>query len=130
MEKQFEKFLNSAWGLEVWKAERIVFQSKKAGVKGLLAFIIKHGRKDKDLIIFDKIVGQGAALLSAYLKAKAVYGKLGSRLAAKTLRKYKIKFYFQETIPNILNRKKTDICPIEKLSFSKTPSKFYNSLID
>jgi len=127
MKKQFERFLKTAWGLEVWAGEKMVFRSKKAGVAGLLAFINKYDRKYKNLVIFDKIVGQGVALLAAYLKVKMVYGKTGSKLAAKSLRKYKIKFYFHKTVPNILNKKKIDLCPLEKLSFLKTPKEFYNS---
>ena len=122
--------MKTAWGLEVWAENRIVFCSKKSGVVGLLDFIKKHGRGHKDIIIFDKIVGQGVALLAAYLKAKEVYGKTGSKLAAKSLRGYKIKFYFQKTVPNILNKRKTDLCPLEKLSFTKTPPQFYKSLIN
>ena len=80
-------------------------------------------------MIFDKIVGQAVALLAAYLKAREVYGGTGSELAAKALEKYKIKFYFQKTIPNILNQDKTGLCPFEKLSIDKSPTEFYNCLV-
>ncbi len=95
---------------------------------GLLDFIKKRGRKYKDLVIFDKIVGQGVALLAVHLGAKEVYGGTGSRLAAKALGRYKIKFYFAKTVRNILNRDKTDLCPFEKLSFDKNPQEFYSCL--
>jgi len=132
MEKQFEKFLKSPWGLELClpagrQGCKIIFRSKKSGVRGLLDFIIA-GEKCEGMIIFDKIVGQAVALLAAYLKAQEVYGAMGSELAAKALEKHEIKFYFQKIIPNILNRDKTDLCPMEKLSIDKTPKEFYNSL--
>lgn len=125
MEKQFEKFLKSGWGLELWLGKKIIFRSKKSGVKGLLDFIDRSERKYKNLVIFDKIIGQGAALLAAHLGAKEVYGATGSKLAARVLRKYKTKFYFQKTVANILNQDKTDLCPMEKLSFDKSPEEFY-----
>jgi hypothetical protein len=128
MKKQFEEFLKSPWALEVWSEEEIIFKSKESGVKGLLDFIKEQGREHKDLVIFDRIIGQGAALLAVYLKAKVVYGQTGSQLAVKCLEKYQIEFYFQETVANILNRNKTDLCPLEKLSFDKCPEDFYNSL--
>lgn len=128
MRKSFKKFISSSWGLEIWRRGEIIFRSKKLGVKGLLDFIIEHGRRHRNLVIFDKIVGQGAALLAVYLGVKEVYGAVGSKLAAEVLRKYKIKFCFQQTIPCILNKNKTDICPIEKLSLDKTPEKFYYCL--
>lgn len=128
MRKQFKKFLKSSWGLEIYYQEKAIFKSKKAGVKGLLDFIKKYDRRYGGVVIFDKIVGRGAALLAVYLRAQAFYGKTGSKLARKILKKSKIKFYFQKTVPSILNKKKTDLCPFEKLSLNKTPKQFYNSL--
>ena len=128
MQKKFEQFLRSSWGLELWLGDQIVFRSKEAGVAGLLAFIKKHDSKYKNLVVFYKIVGRGAALLAVYLKAKEVYGALGSKLAVKTLREYKVKFYFVKTVPHILNRDGNGLCPIEKLSLDKTPAEFYNCL--
>ena len=103
LEKEFKKFFAGAWELEVWNSEKIIFRSQKSGVRGLLDFINKRGRRHRNLVIFDKILGRGAALLAVYLRAKEVYGSLGSEPAAKTLRKYKIKFYFQKIIAGILN---------------------------
>ncbi|MFH1841413.1 MAG: DUF1893 domain-containing protein [Candidatus Nealsonbacteria bacterium] len=128
MKKQFERFLSSSFGLEVWSERKLVFKSKKSGVKGLLDFIKKHGRRYKEIVIFDKIVGQGVALLAAYLRALEVFGKTGSKLAAKSLRKHKIKFYFKKTVENILNKENTDLCPLEKISFKKSPEEFYKIL--
>lgn len=128
MEKQFEEFLKGPWALEIRSAGEIIFQSKESGVKGLLDFIKEKGKEHVDLVIFDRIIGQGAALLAAYLKAKAVYGGTGSRLAAECLGKYGIEFHFQRTVDNILNRDKTDLCPLEKLSFDRSPEEFYESL--
>ena len=138
-EKEFKKFLNSPWGLELWiacppklgerrRGNEIIFRSKKSGVRGLLDFINEQRGGQEGIVIFDKIVGQAVAFLAAYLGAKEVYGGTGSELAAKALEKYKIKFYFQKTVPNILNKDKTDLCPMEKLSIAKTPEEFYNSL--
>ncbi len=129
MKQKFDKFLKSPWGLELWLGNKRIFRSKKSGVRGLLDFINKHGQRYKDIVIFDKIVGRGAALLAVYLKAQMIYGALGSKLAAKAFKKYKIKFYFQKTVPNILNKDKTGLCPFEKLSLGKTSQEFYNCLM-
>ena len=126
IKERFEKFLNSYWELEIWQKDKVIFRSKKSGVGGLLDFIDRRESRSCDnLVIFDKIVGRGAALLAIYLKAKIVYGELGSKLAASALRKYKIDFYFRQICVNILNRDKSDLCPIEKLSLGKTPEEFY-----
>lgn len=122
----FEKFLANSFGLEIWSGKKMIFRSNNEGIKGLLDFIRKYNHRFKNLVIFDKIVGRGIALLAIYLKAKAVYGRTGSELAEKALKKSKIKFYFQETIPHILNKKGDGFCPFEKLSLNKKPKEFYN----
>jgi len=129
VKQKFEEFIKSSWGLELWLGDEIVFRSKKSGVQGLLDFINERNGTEEGIVIFDKIVGQAVALLAAYLKAKEVYGVTGSELASKALEKYKIKFYFQNTVPNILNKDQTGLCPMEKLSVDKTPEKFYKYLL-
>lgn len=130
MKKEFEKFAKGPWGLELWLGTKRVFRSKKSGVRGLLDFINESSKDSKDLVIFDKIVGQAVAFLAAYLKAQEVYGVTGSKLAATALEKFRISFYFQETVPNIMNKDQTDLCPMEKLSFDKSPEEFYNCLVN
>lgn len=128
MEKEFKKFAKSVFTLQIWKSGKLIFKSKKEGVGGLMDFIKRCGKTKKNLIIFDKVIGNVAALLFAYLEAKEVFGVVGSSMAKKTLRKYKIKFYFKKTIPNILNKTKTDLCPMEKLSKKKIPEELYDCL--
>jgi len=128
MNKEFEKFAKSDFGLEIWAGGKAVFSSKKEGIKGILEFIKKKKRTTKDLIVFDKKVGNAVSLLCVYLKAKKVYGVVGSQSAGKTLKKNKIKFHFSKTIPNILNKYETDLCPMEKMSLKKTPEIFLDLL--
>ncbi|MFC1789573.1 DUF1893 domain-containing protein [Patescibacteria group bacterium] len=128
MRKEFEIFTKSDFTLEIWSKDKVIFRSRKERVGGLIDFIKEHGRRFKNLIIFDKVIGNAAALLFAYLEAKEVYGVIGSKLAKKTLRKYKIKNYFKKTIPNILNKTKTDLCSMEKLVLLNSPVQFYKRL--
>jgi hypothetical protein len=122
----FEKFIKSDFGLEIYSGKKLIFRSKKEKIQGLLEFAKKFKKLPKNLIVFDKKVGNAVALLSVYLGAREVFGVVGSDSAEKTLRKFRIKFHFLKTIPHILNKKGTDICPMEKLSRSKTPKEFYN----
>jgi len=130
MPKEFESFAQGRFALEIRQKGKIIFRSKEEGVGGLLTFIQKHGQsRYRDLIIFDRIIGRAAALLFAYLKAKEVYGVIGSKAAARALKKFKIKFYFKKTVIGILNKRKTGPCPMEKLSRVKTPKELYNLLM-
>ncbi|MFC1630175.1 DUF1893 domain-containing protein, partial [Patescibacteria group bacterium] len=109
MKRQFEKFLRSSFFLEVWSGEKVVFQSEKHGILGLVEFIQKK-KSFEDLIIFDKIIGRATALLLVYIRAKKVYGELGSERAAEVFQESNIPFYFQKTVPQILNKKGDDLC--------------------
>jgi hypothetical protein len=128
MGKEFEDFLKSDLTLQVFSENKIIFQSRKEGVRGLVEFIEKYGRENKEIVIFDKVVGNAAALLFAFLGAKEIFSQIGSQLAEKTLKEFKIKYYFKETIVNILNKDETDLCPFEKLSLGKSPQEFYDCL--
>lgn len=128
LQKKFEKFLKSNWELNIFSGEKIIFRSKKSGINGLLDFLLENNKKYKNIIVFDKVVGRAVALLMIYMNAKEVYGGVGSKSAGIILNKYKVKFYFNETCRNILNKNKTDLCPMEKLAKGKSPQKFYNSL--
>ena len=94
IKKLFEKFIKSDFGLEIWSGGKIISRSKKSGIQGLLEFIKKNRKLSKDLIIFDKKVGNAVALLCVYLKAKEVYGVVGSKTAEETLKKAGIKYLF------------------------------------
>jgi len=128
MKKEFEKFVKGKFGLEIRSKNKLIYRSKKENIFGLLEFIKKYGRRSRNLIIFDRKVGNAVALLCAYLKVKEVYGATGSNPAKKTLKKFKIKFHFSKTIPNILNKDETDICPMEKMLLGNTPAEFLDLL--
>ena len=128
MRTRFNEFVRSNFCLEIWQGDKIIFQSEKGGIGGLIDFIDKYGTKLENLIIFDRIVGRGAALLIVFLKAKEVFTKIISESGKKVLEESNIEFHFKETVPNIMNKKGNDICPIEKLSFGKMPEAFYRIL--
>lgn len=128
MKKNFENFLENKYELEIWLDDKIIFQSEENGLKGLIGFIEKNNHKYKDIVIFDKKVGRGAALLAVYLAAKMVFGEVGSKSAEEVLKEAKIDFEFKETVENIMNKKGDTICPIEKLSLGKTAEEFYKSI--
>jgi hypothetical protein len=128
MGKEFEEFFKSDFTLQIFSENKIIFQSKKKGVSGLVDFIGKYGRENKEIVIFDKVVGNAAALLFAFLEAKEVFSQIGSQSAEKTLKEFKIKYHFKKTIVNILDKDESDLCPFEKLSLGKSPEEFYECL--
>jgi len=128
MKSEFNEFLKSTITLEIWSGSGVAFRSEKEGLKGLMEFIEVYGRNIKDIMVFDKIAGRGAVLLTAYIGGKEIDAKIGSIVAGDAAQSLGIKFYFQEMVPQILNDLGTDMCPTEKLSTLKSPEEFYLAL--
>jgi hypothetical protein len=130
MMKEFESFKKGKMGLEIWSDKDVLFSSKKSGLGGLLEFIDKKDDRSHNLVIFDKKVGNAVALICVWLKAKEVYGVVGSESAGETLKDNKIKFNFLKTISCMMNKDNTDLCPMEKLSLGKNADDFLSLLRD
>ncbi len=85
----------------------------KNGIQGLIDFI-ENGRDLTHFSVADTIVGKAAALLYAYLGIKAVYANVLSKKAIPIFEKYNIYYEYNVLTEEIINRSKTDICPMEK----------------
>ena len=124
----FDDFLNSNDTLWVYKEDRLLFASSKGRLLPLLEYIDKFVSPGKDSTVFDRIVGNAAALLLRKALCGKIYSPLGSELAVKTLSHYGIKYHFTEVVPYIQNSAREDMCPMEKLSIGKNPEEFYEAL--
>ncbi len=126
--KDFEQFAESDDTLRVYRQGRLLFSSKRDRVVPLLEYIDSGEPANGPAIIFDKVMGNAAALLSVKARASEVYSPLGSQLGAQTLVKHGIRFHFKKTIPFILKDDSQDMCFMEKLSMDKGPEDFYSAI--
>ena len=126
--ESFSEFLLSSDSLWVFKGNSIIFRSSKEGLLPLLDYIEQFAPCRDSVRIFDKIMGNAAALLSIKAGCREVYSPFGSELAVKTLSNYGIKYHILEIVPHIQNRSKEGMCPMEKLSLGKNPDDFYELL--
>ena len=124
----FDDFLTSEDGLRVYDGDRLIFKSSKDGLQPLLEYIDVFTPYPGKIRIFDKIMGNAAALLSVKAGCQEVYSPLGSELAAQTLGSYHIEYHFAEVVPYIQRRNQQGMCPMEELSISKSPEEFYEVL--
>ena len=95
-----------------------IFASLKAGLLPLAEFVVKQSKEPKnykDLIIGDKIIGKAWALLILNLEPSFVYGGTISIKAKDLITNRGINLKYSELVPKILNKDKTDSCPMEKL---------------
>jgi hypothetical protein len=112
----------------VYHQGKLIFKSKKERLSPLLEYIDRFVPQVKDVVIFDRIVGNAAALLLKKACCPEIHSPLGSEFAVQTLSEQGIKYHFSRTVPYILNQAGDDICPMEKLSLGKNPEEFFQHL--
>jgi hypothetical protein len=124
----FNEFLAGGDSLHVYEKGKLIFSSKKDRLLPLLEYIVEFSHDHRQVTIFDKIIGNAAALLAVKVNCQEAYSPLGSQLAIKTLDRYGIKYHFTKITPYILQPNGKDMCPMEKLSINKGPEDFYKAI--
>ena len=120
----FSKFLASDDTLRVYEGDRLIFASNEDRLLPLLEYIDSFTDCLQPVVIFDKIMGNAAALLVVKAGGQEVYSPLGSQVAVLTLDKHGIKHSLSEIVPYI-QMPGGGGCPMEKLSLDKGPEEFY-----
>lgn len=128
IDKLFARFVNSSDTFRVYHQGKLIFKSKQEQLRPLLDYIDKFSPRVKGVVIFDRIVGNAAALLLKKAFCLEIYSPLGSEFAARTLSEQGIKYHFSRTVPHITNKAGDDICPMEKLSLGKSSEEFFQLL--
>jgi hypothetical protein len=124
----FKNFCESNNSLQVYYDEKLVYSSTEKMLLPLLQYIEGMSSEHRQVAVFDKIVGNAAALLLVIAGCSEVYSPLGSELAVDTLVKYGIRYHIEEIVPFITRPGTEAMCPMEKLSLGKTPESFYDEL--
>lgn len=84
------------------------------GIKDLYTIFSTSPELLQGAKVADKVVGRAAAALMILGGVKAIYADTISDLALETLRGSGISVSFGTTTPHIINRTKTDLCPMER----------------
>lgn len=124
----YDKFLQSGNALQVYDGGKLIFASSGAMLAPLLEYIEIFAANHQKVVIFDKIMGNAAALLCVKANCSEVYSPLGSEPAINTVAKYGISYYITRIVPYIQRPGTTELCPMEKLSIGKDPEGFYRLL--
>lgn len=115
--------------LVIVKKCRVLFETSSSGIKGLLTAVEEIGKDLKGSAVADKIVGEAAAQLCAYSNVLEVFAVTLSQCGRDVLEKNNVRYEFENLVPHILNFKKTDLCPFEKLvSGCSSPKEAYEKL--
>ena len=121
----FDEFLSSGDSLRVYEGKNLIFASRKDRLLPLLEYIDTLAAQHTGVFVFDKIIGNAAALLCIKAGCREVSGPLGSRLAVSTLDKHGIEYRLTRIVPYIQKSEGEGMCPMEKLSIDKGPEEFY-----
>jgi hypothetical protein len=116
--------------LAVAKDESIIFESKLHGVSGFLDAIDKLGHRLEGTSVSDKVTGRAIALLCIYSHVRTVYAETLSDSARTLLERNGISTKSDKIVERILNSRRTDICPFEKLLKKvRNPAIAYKKLV-
>ena len=124
----FDEFLISKDTFHVYSDDERVFVSNKERLLPLIEYIENAALLYHRVVIFDKVMGNAAALLSVKADCSQVYSPLGSRLAIRTLDEYGVGYHIIKIIPNIQQLDCEEMCPMEELSIDKNPEEFYKAV--
>jgi len=97
------------------RGHRIIYQSNGRGVSSYVYALESQREALRQSALADTIAGRAVALLSVYGGIKLAYAETISEGAMEILAHHGIPFAFGRKVPKILNRSKSDQCPIEKL---------------
>ena len=120
----FKAFLETSDTLNIYAGDELVFSSEKDRLLPLLEYLDSLTGEPPPAVIFDKIVGNAAALLAVQANCREIFSPMGSELAIKTLDKHGIKHHFNEVVP-FIQQPSGEMCPMEKLSLGKTSVEFH-----
>ena len=124
----FKLFLDSDNTLNIYKEDKLIFVSTKDRLLPLMDYVDEFANQHSQIVVFDKLTGNAAALLCIKAHSREIYSPLGSELAEKTLDSYEIAYHFNKVVPFIQQANRKDMCPMEKLSIGKGPEEFYQAL--
>ena len=111
------------------KNSKPLFKTSKEGLGGFLEAMEKFNDALSGASVADKIIGKAAALLCAYSNVKAAYAITLSKSGLNILNTHNISCEFEILVSTILNSKKTDLCPFEKLIEKiNNPKKAYEKI--
>jgi hypothetical protein len=115
--------------LVVVRNRKIIFETEFHGIKGFLEATELLGKELAGSSVADKVVGRAVAFLSVYFQISAVFAVVMSGEGARVLEDNNIFYQFEKYVPNILNPRRNDICPFEKLALTfTTPEDAYKKL--
>lgn len=115
--------------LVIVKDAKVLFETESHGIGDLLKAINQIQNQMKGSSVADRIVGRAAALLFIFSGVQAVFAVTASDGGIEVLKKNSVFCEYESRVTSVLNLKRTDVCPFEKLVAKlSSPEKAYEAL--
>jgi len=101
--------------LVIVKNGRVLFEKEAHGIRGLLEAVKQLRDNMAGSSVADRIIGRAAALLLVYSGVVAVFAVTASDGGIEVLKNNHVFHEFGRRVPGILDSKRVDVCPFEKL---------------
>lgn len=122
MEDNLKYYIDTLNNTLVLVSDTNIIENKERGI-GFLLSLVKEKKDFSKYIAYDKVIGKGVALLYVELGIKKIFAKVISEPAYNVLKDNKIAIDYRLKVPNIINRKGDDLCPMEKAVLNINDSK-------
>ena len=124
-----ERLKQKNLALAIAKKGEVIFETSAHSIGGLLRAMEELEKEMKGSSAADKIVGKAAALLCVHAGVFAVFAVTASEEGIQALKDGNVLCQFENRVPRILNSKRSDICPFEKLVIHiSNPKEAYEKL--
>jgi hypothetical protein len=123
------RLIQKGLSLVIVKDAKVFFETESHGISDLVKAIEKLRDDAKGSSVADRIVGRAAALLFVFSGVKAVFAVTASDGGIEVLKKNSVFCEYESRVTSVLNLKRTDVCPFEKLVAKlSSPEKAYEML--
>jgi len=110
-----KRLKENSLSLCIVKRGKILFESNSEGIHDLVQAIDELYSLLNKASVADSTVGKAVALLFIHSKFSSIFATTMSEEALKVLKTNNIFIEFENLVPNIMNKNKTDICPFERM---------------
>jgi len=110
-----QKLIQKNLNLVIAKNGIVLFETESHGISGLLKAIKQLQDNMAGSSVADRIVGRAAALLLVYSGVVAVFAVTASDGGIEVLENNHVFHEFERRVPRILDSKRVDVCPFERL---------------
>lgn len=115
--KMAKKYLiENKVSLVIVKDGQVIIEESGRGIKPLFKAVLEKAEIIDGGVLADKVIGKAAAMLAVKGNIKKIYTKMISESAIQVLSNNDISVEYELKVPYILNRDKTDSCPVEKMA--------------